>query len=82
MPWRLGKKVPINVYDDTDRPVCQCHTTADALQIVYAVNQQRYLEAEIPRLRGMIDAQTAEIKELKEQLAATLLGPPPAADGK
>lgn len=45
MPWRIGTKVPINVYDG-DTPVCQCHTSADALLIVRAVNA--YLEVEEP----------------------------------
>jgi hypothetical protein len=35
--WRVGTKVPINVYDG-DRPVCQCQTAADAALIVRAVN--------------------------------------------
>ncbi len=35
--WRVGKKVPINVYDG-DRPVCQCQTALDAALIVAAVN--------------------------------------------
>jgi hypothetical protein len=35
--WRIGKRVPINVYDG-DRPVCQCHTVEDAKLIVSAVN--------------------------------------------
>lgn len=35
--WRIGRNVPINVYDG-DRPVCQCHTVADARRIVGAVN--------------------------------------------
>lgn len=38
MSWRIGKKVPINVYEG-DRPVCQCHTMADAKLIVEAVNR-------------------------------------------
>lgn len=37
MSWRVGSKVPINVYDG-DRPVCQCHTVEDAYRIVAAVN--------------------------------------------
>src|SRR5712691_11461600 len=36
--WRVGSKVPLNVYDENDRPVCQCHYEADALLIVGAVN--------------------------------------------
>lgn len=35
--WRVGSKVPINVYEG-DRPVCQCHTAIDAKRIVDAVN--------------------------------------------
>jgi hypothetical protein len=35
--WRIGSKIPINVYAG-DRPVCQCHTTDDANLIVLAVN--------------------------------------------
>src|ERR1041384_1702712 len=38
MPWRQGTKVPINVYDSENRPVCQCQTTYDAAVIVKAVN--------------------------------------------
>ncbi|HLX21650.1 MAG TPA: hypothetical protein VKR23_16005 [Gaiellaceae bacterium] len=36
--WRVGTKIPINVYDG-DRPVCQCQTALDARLIVYAVNE-------------------------------------------
>jgi len=36
--WRLGKKVPLNVYEG-DRPICQCHTVEDAALIVRAVNE-------------------------------------------
>lgn len=35
--WRVGSKVPLNVYDG-DRPVCQCHTPEDAARIVAAMN--------------------------------------------
>lgn len=38
MAWRVGSKIPINVYDG-DRPVCQCQTVLDAKLIVAAVNQ-------------------------------------------
>jgi hypothetical protein len=38
--WRIGTKVPINVYDG-DRPVCQCQTVGDAKLIVRAVNALR-----------------------------------------
>ena len=35
--WRVGRKVPINVYDG-DVPVCQCQTAKYAQLIVKAVN--------------------------------------------
>jgi hypothetical protein len=38
--WRLGKKIPINVYEG-DRPVCQCHTVVDARRIVDSANAVR-----------------------------------------
>ena len=34
--WRVGKKVPINVYEG-ERPICQCQTAVDARMIVSAV---------------------------------------------
>jgi hypothetical protein len=37
MSWRVGHKVPINVYEG-DRPVCQCHTAEDAGAIVQGMN--------------------------------------------
>ena len=36
--WRVGSKVPLNVYDG-ERSVCQCHSAEDAALIVKAVNQ-------------------------------------------
>jgi hypothetical protein len=36
--WRLGRNVPINVYEG-DRPICQCHTSIDAKRIVDAMNR-------------------------------------------
>jgi hypothetical protein len=54
MKWRVGAKVPLNVYDG-DRPVCQCHTNLDAILIVRAMN--RVLPEEIRSLR--IDAGTS-----------------------
>lgn len=38
--WRVGAKVPINVYAG-DRPVCQSHTAEDAALIVESVNGLR-----------------------------------------
>lgn len=38
--WRVGSKVPLNVYEG-DRPVCQCHDAKDAARIVAAVNQEK-----------------------------------------
>lgn len=36
-PWRVGQKVPLNVYEG-DRPICQCHTELDAHNIVASMN--------------------------------------------
>lgn len=52
--WRVGNKVPVNVYDG-DRPVCQCHSEDDAKLIVQAVNVYKAMpsglsEAEIQKL--------------------------------
>jgi hypothetical protein len=38
MSWRVGSKVPLNVYEG-ERPVCQCHTPEDAARIVVAMNE-------------------------------------------
>jgi len=53
MSWRVGSRVPINVYDG-DRPVCQCQTAIDAKMIVAAINepnQKVILELEAERDR-------------------------------
>jgi hypothetical protein len=36
--WRVGGKVPLNVYRD-DRPMFQCHTPEDAAEIVGLLNK-------------------------------------------
>jgi hypothetical protein len=36
--WRVGGKVPVNVYEG-DRPVCQCHSEEDARSIVETMNR-------------------------------------------
>lgn len=33
--WRVGRKVPLNVYEG-EHPVCQCHSVEDAARIVAA----------------------------------------------
>lgn len=45
-PWRVGTKVPLNIYEG-DRPVCQCHSALDAHLIVRAINQAK-MPAETP----------------------------------
>jgi len=35
--WRVGSKVKLNVYFD-DRPICQCHSEADAMMISCGMN--------------------------------------------
>lgn len=51
LPWRIGKKVPINVYDG-DRPVCQCQTAEDAKLIVIAVNNYKSLVLRGPKIKS------------------------------
>lgn len=48
MSWRVGNKVPLNVYDG-NRPVCQCQTVPDARLIVAAVNQ--FLEEALKKVK-------------------------------
>jgi hypothetical protein len=38
MSWRVGSKIPINVYDDNGNPVCQCQAAEYARVIVKSVN--------------------------------------------
>ncbi len=35
--WRVGGKVPLNVYRD-DKPMFQCHTPEDAAEVVALLN--------------------------------------------
>jgi hypothetical protein len=46
MTWRVGRKVPINIYEG-DRAVCQCHTPEDAYRIVKAMNASEEAQAEM-----------------------------------
>ena len=39
--WRVGSKVPLNVYDGEGNPVCQCHSEVQSQLIVAAVNYAR-----------------------------------------
>lgn len=41
--WRTGSQVPINVYDEHGKPVCQCQSEAHAQRIVEAVNAAELL---------------------------------------
>ena len=40
--WRVGTKVPLNIYRD-DVPICQCHSDIDSRFIVAGMNQVEYL---------------------------------------
>lgn len=37
MPWRIGGKIPLNVYEN-DKPRFQCHTPEEAARIVAILN--------------------------------------------
>ncbi len=49
--WRVGSKVPINVYEG-DRPVCQCHNEQDAERIVDAMNAMRLFLALVDKTKA------------------------------
>lgn len=51
MKWRVGTKVPLNVYEG-DRPICQCHTASDARRIVIAINRLQQSSGESLREPG------------------------------
>lgn len=60
--WRVGKKVPLNVYEG-DRSVCQCHNEMDAALIVTAMNSNNQEVAQCLR---------AELSETRRQLGKAL----------
>lgn len=63
--WRVGAKVPINVYEG-DRPVCQCQTAIDAALIVESVNGLRAAREKIAELG----------EELRAELNHSVFGEP------
>lgn len=65
--WRVGKSIPINVYDG-DRPVCQCHTVADAHRIVKAVNAVNAVNADTELLRQELRAKENALIEMENLL--------------
>jgi len=65
--WRLGHKVPINVYAG-DRPVCQCHNEEDARLIVEAVNAPLGASADGSSLKMRDDID--RVAELEEAIRA------------
>jgi hypothetical protein len=40
MKWRVGRSVPLNVYDAKGNPICQCHTSESATFLVNCVNHR------------------------------------------
>jgi len=59
MNWRVGSKVPINVYEG-DRPICQCHTAEDAKRIVAAMNRK-------PETSVIVRSERSVIAELRKR---------------
>lgn len=55
--WRVGGKIPLNVYDG-DRPVCQCHSVEDASRIVTAMNGATALLRERDELKARVQDRT------------------------
>lgn len=60
--WRIGAKVPLNIYAG-DRPVCQCHNAQDAALIVAAVNRRQRSE----QLATENAALAQRVEELEDQ---------------
>lgn len=55
--WRVGSKVPINVYDG-DRPVCQCHTVIDAKRIlVRSIRKRNSSQCCRPCIQNLLGSQ-------------------------
>lgn len=52
--WRVGRKIPLNVYDGYGRPICQCHTVEDALAIVDGMNGVGDQKPVRPRGAGLL----------------------------
>lgn len=81
--WRVGRSVPLNVYDEHGEPVCQCHTPDAARQIVSAVNELPVLRL---RCQQLIDDRDvllgrlalAEAKRLVQMSASPADGADPA----
>jgi hypothetical protein len=69
--WRVGHKVPINVYD-RDRPVCQCHNEEDAREIVEAMNMHYRLTAWLADKWGFIDTLKQPAVHIQEYEAGDL----------
>lgn len=70
--WRVGLKVPLNVYDG-DRPVCQCHTAEDAALIVAAMgsNTQEAVDEFYLKAQAIIadrDRRLAEFRKLAQSM--------------
>lgn len=82
--WRLGNKVPINVYDENGAPVCQCQNIEYARRIVDAVNVRRppgpgMSDSELlDRWQAIADAKTPDAPTLRMVLTEAILS---AADG-
>ena len=66
--WRIGRKVPINVYSG-DRPVCQCHNEEDAQAIVTAMDEVVRLSEAVARGYVQVDSieSSKRIKELEAE---------------
>ena len=68
--WRVGSKVPINVYEG-DRPVCQCHNTSDPKRIVAAVNEVSAITAERDALRAELNFSEGKLGLLNDFYCST-----------
>ncbi len=52
--WRIGGKVPLNVYEG-DRPMFQCHTPEDASRVVSILNATVAIESQLAEARNLME---------------------------
>lgn len=53
MTWRVGGKIPLNVYED-DKPMFQCHTPEDATRVVGLLNGALRTQGALKELHAIV----------------------------
>lgn len=67
--WRIGSKVPLNVYDEDGAPVCQCHYAGQAQRIVASVNRaEPYRKCGTELRRKLEDIRRSDVSSIARNL--------------